>query len=77
LPAFSATSEREHGSLARDERAASSVYIGSAVHVELAICVESDLDFNWSAADRAILDVLLMLDRVVDDQFDGFPAIGA
>jgi hypothetical protein len=55
----------------------SGIVIGPAGHADVAFVIDRYPDVDRSAADLAVLDVLLLLDRIVNDDIDRLPALGA
>lgn len=48
---------------------------GTAIHDDLAVDVYRNANVNGSTTDETVFDVLLILNGIVDDQFDRFAAV--
>ena len=55
----------------------SDLVLAPTCHVDSRLCVDEHLDVDGSAADPAVLDILLVFDRVVDYDFNRLAAVWA
>jgi hypothetical protein len=53
----------------------SNFVVGSAFDVDLAVVIDRYADVDRSTTNETVFDVLLIRDRIVDDQFDRFATV--
>ena len=55
----------------------SNLVVGSAFDVDLAVVIDRNTDVDRATTDETVFDVLLIRNRIVNDQFDRFTTVRA